>query len=103
MFDKFMKVAGLIHPTTRQLDVMLFLVVFVVVAVVLKFFLTGVVITLGAHTITFGSMDGWSYGSVLSPVLAAHGFNSTRNSIYGNLGQSDTRYVPEDPDQGENE
>jgi len=82
MLDKFLKVVGVIHPTTRQVDIMMTLVCFVVVVVCLKFFLTGVVIHYGVHSIDFGSSDGWAYGSVLSPVLAAQGFNNTRPNSY---------------------
>lgn len=103
MFDKFLKVAGLMHPTNRQIDVMLALVVFVVVMVSLKFFLSGVIITVGAHVINFGSSDGWAYGSVLSPMLAAHGYNSTRDSVYGSPNDRNTRFVPDDPDSTEEE
>lgn len=101
MFDKVLKVAGLLHPSTKQVDVMLALVCFVVVIVCLKFFLTGMIITVGAHTINFGSSDGWAYGSVLSPVLAAHGYNSTRDSVYGSPGDRQTRFVPDEPNDGE--
>lgn len=98
MLDKILKIVGLVHPSTKQVDVLLTLVVFVVVIVAMKFFLSGVIITIGIHTISFGSTDGWAYGSVLSPMLAAHGFNSSRNTTYASLDDAPTRYIPDNPD-----
>lgn len=57
---------------------MLTLVVFAVVAAVVRFFLDGVTITVVGQSITLTHQDPLAYGSLLAPILGAHGFINTR-------------------------
>ncbi len=84
------------HPKTGKPDVILTMVVFVIVVCAIKFLLDGVTLKLFGHVISFGHTDSFSYGSLLSPVLGAHGFIEGKNaSTYNSINRVD------DPDQGE--
>lgn len=59
-------------------------------AAVIKFLLDGVSIDVAGHVLSFGHVDSMAYGSLLTPVLAAHGFVDTRPS------RSESVMVPKD-------
>lgn len=61
-------------PKVNRSDMILTLTTIVVLAATLKFLLDGASITMGEHIIVFGHVDSMTYGTLLSPVLAAHGF-----------------------------
>ena len=68
------------HPTTGKPDILATAVAFVVVIAGLRFALDGLNINIFGHLISIGHTDSLSYGSLLSPVLGAHGYVSTRPS-----------------------
>lgn len=78
MIDKIFGMFGVKHPTTGQTDVLLSLVVFVVIICGLKFLMDGATIQIFGHMISFGHVDSMSYGTMLAPMLGAHGYVTTK-------------------------
>lgn len=50
------------------------LVAFTTVCVTIKFLLSGVVVTVAGVALNLGNVDAMAYGSILTPILAAHGY-----------------------------
>lgn len=69
-----MKFPFIQNPKTGKPDVMVTLTVAVTSAAVFKFLLDGVTVTLVGHTMDFGHIDAMTYGTLLSPVFAAHSY-----------------------------
>jgi hypothetical protein len=55
------------HPTTSM-------AIIVVAVCALRFLFDGVIFSIAGHIITIPHVDPLSYGSILTPVLAAHGY-----------------------------
>ena len=89
MLNKIFKSLLLDHPRTGKTDVLMTLVVFVVVICGIKFLLDGVQINIAGHILNFGHTDSFSYGSLLSPVLGAHGYVDVRGSEISSNGRVD--------------
>lgn len=66
------------HPKSNKPDMMVTLVVVAVLAAVFKFLTDGISVTVGSHIINFGHVDSMAYGSLLAPVLGAHGYLDSR-------------------------
>lgn len=66
------------HPRTGLPDVMLTLSTVVVLAASVKFLLEGINLTIFGHMVNFGHADAMTYGTLLTPVLGAHGYTMTR-------------------------
>lgn len=62
------------HPGTGEPDVMTTLLVITTTVASLKFLMDGVTLHISSHVISFGHMDALSYGSLLAPLLGAHGY-----------------------------
>lgn len=48
--------------------------VLVVAVCALRFLFDGLSVTIGGHNLTLGHIDALAYGSILTPVLGAHGY-----------------------------
>jgi hypothetical protein len=79
MLQTLLKLILVKHPVSGKTDVILSLVVFAVMICGFKFLLDGMVINIMGHVISFGHTDSLSYGSILSPILGAHGFIEGKN------------------------
>ncbi len=91
MIDKIFHYCGVKHPHTRQTDVLLSLVVFVVIICGIKFLFDGATIQIFGHLINFGHVDSMSYGTMLAPMLGAHGYVATKpNPVNTYNGQVDS-------------
>lgn len=55
-------------------DPLFALIVFSVVIAVAKFLIDGVTFEIAGHPVNLGHMDPLAYGSLLTPLLAAHGY-----------------------------
>lgn len=73
-----MKLRYLINPKKGIQDPILTLSYIAVFAATAKFLLDGVTLTLHGQTIDFGHMDSLSYGTLLAPILGAHGYMSVK-------------------------
>lgn len=51
---------------------------FIVIAVGVKFLLDGVTLTLAGTTFDFGHVDSLAYAALLTPVLGAHSYTAVR-------------------------
>lgn len=69
-----MKLRFLKNPKSNKPDGVLTLAFIVTIAATIKFLLDGVTVTVADHVINFGKVDALSYGSLLAPVLGAHGY-----------------------------
>jgi|SRR5579859_4495289 len=95
MLDKLGKLLSTHDKNSGKTDVILTLVVLAVMSAVIKFLLDGVTIDIFGHIINFGHTDSVSYGTMLSPILGAHGYMSGRGSNISTLSRVDN------PDEGE--
>lgn len=84
------------HPSTGKTDAILTMTCFIVVLCGLKFLFDGVEITIFGHIISFGHADPMAYGTLLTPVLGAHGAREWRNS--GGYIDLEAGVTPDDPD-----
>lgn len=50
------------------------LVAFATICVVIKFMAAGITFTVGGVTVNLGNVEAMAYGSLLTPILAAHGY-----------------------------
>jgi len=55
-------------------DPLFVLVAFAVICAVVKFLADGVTFTAFGHPVSLGHVDPLAYGSLLTPILAAHGY-----------------------------
>lgn len=89
MFDRILRLFWVIHPNTGRKDPILSLSAFCIIVCSLKFFLDGVVIHLMGHSVAFGHVDALSYGSLLTPVLGAHGYTAVRGEAVNKVDNPD--------------
>ena len=76
MIKRLLRFFTVKHKDSEEVDVILSLVVFAVIIAGLKFLLDGVSVTIFGHLVNFGHTDSLSYGSMLTPILGAHGYIS---------------------------
>lgn len=58
----------------KQRNILEILTIITTVVVLLKFVIDGVSLKFGAYTLNFGHIDSLTYCSILTPILAAHGY-----------------------------
>lgn len=71
------------HPKTGIEDPMMTMSVVACSVCLLKFLLDGLGGSVGGLSLSFGHVDPLAYGSLLAPILGAHGYISTRDSDKG--------------------
>lgn len=73
-----MKIPIAKHPGTDQNDYVTTTTCAVMLICAIKFFLEGISISLGGHTLSFGHGDASTYAAILTPILGAHGVKEFR-------------------------
>lgn len=76
---------------------MLTLVAVAVIAAVARFLLDGVAISIAGHVFAFSKTDPLAYGSLLTPILGAHGYMNTRPNTINPI-QDGSNPEIDDPD-----
>lgn len=72
MLDKLISWIWIKHPRSEEPDAMLTFAAIALFVCAVKFLLNGAVLTVGVHTVNFGTTDSLSYAALLGPTVLAY-------------------------------